>query len=76
MNKEQLKQYTKQFALHVRSLVDHLPKNSKGRILGNQLLRSATSVAANYRAACRSRSTAEFAAKLRSVLEEADESAL
>lgn len=76
MNKEQLKERTKQFALRVMSLVDHLPRNSKGRILGNQLLRSATSVAANYRAACRARSTAEFVAKLGNVLEEADESAL
>src|SRR4030081_2078716 len=55
------------------TLVDHLPKNSKGRILGDQLLRSATSVGANYRAACRARSTAEFVSKLGSVLEEADE---
>jgi len=76
MNKEQLKQRTKDFALCVMILVDHLPKNRKGRILGDQLLRSATSVAANYRAACRARSTAEFAAKLGTVLEEADESAL
>ena len=76
MNKEQLKQRTKDFALRVMILVDHLPKNRKGRILGDQLLRSATSVAANYRAACRARSTAEFAAKLGTVLEEADESAL
>lgn len=76
MNKEELKQRTKQFALRVMTLVDHLPKNSKGRILGDQLLRSATSVAANYRAACRARSTAEFIAKLGNVLEEADESAL
>ena len=76
MNKEQLKQRTKDFALRVMTLVDHLPNNRKGRILGDQLLRSATSVAANYRAACRARSTAEFAAKLGNVLEEADESAL
>ena len=54
-------------------LVDHLPKNRKGRILGDQLLRSATSVAANYRAACRARSTAEFIAKLGIVVEESDE---
>ena len=75
MNKEELKQRTKQFALRIMTLVDHLPKNSKGRILGDQLLRSATSVRANYRAACRARSTAEFVAKLGNVLEEADESA-
>jgi four helix bundle protein len=58
------------------TLVDHLPRNRKGRILGDQLLGSATSVAANYRAACRARSTAEFIAKLGNVLEETDESAL
>lgn len=75
MNKEELKRRTKHFALRVMTLVDHLPKNSKGRILGYQLLRSATSVAANYRAACRARSTAEFVAKLGNILEEADESA-
>jgi four helix bundle protein len=60
MNKEELKQRTKDFALRVMTLVDHLPKNRKGRILEDQLLRSATSVAANYRAACRARSAAEF----------------
>ena len=76
MNKEELKQRTKQFALRVMTLVDHLPKDRKGRILGDQLLRSSTSVAANYRAACRARSTAEFIAKLGGVVEEADESAL
>jgi len=57
-------------------LVEHLPKTNKGRVLGDQLLRSATSVAANYRAACRARSTAEFISKLGNVLEESDESAL
>lgn len=76
MNKEELKQRTKHFALRVMILIDHLPKNRKGRILGDQLVRSATSVAANYRAACRARSTAGFIAKLGNVLEEADESAL
>lgn len=76
MNKEELKQRTKNFALRAMTLTDHLPGTSKGRILANQLLRSATSVAANYRAACRARSTAEFVSKLGNVLEEADESAL
>lgn len=56
-------------------MIDHLPKTVKGRVIANQLMRSATSVAANYRAACRARSTAEFIAKLGNVLEEADESA-
>lgn len=76
MNKEELKLRTKAFALRVMKLVDHLPKTSKGRVLGGQLLRSGTSVAANYRAACRARSTAEFISKLGNVLEESDESAL
>ena len=76
MTKDELKQRTKAFALRVMKLVEHLPKTSKGRVLGDQLLRSGTSVAANYRAACRARSTAEFISKLGNALEEADESAL
>jgi len=56
-------------------VIDHLPKTEKGRVLANQLMRSATSVGANYRAACRGRSNNEFVAKLGTVLEEADESA-
>jgi len=75
MNKDELKQRTKAFALRVMTLVDHLPKNAKGRVLAGQLLRAGTSVGANYRAACRARSAAEFIAKLGTVLEEADESA-
>src|SRR4051794_8121544 len=76
MDKEALKARTKDFALRVMKLVDHLPKTPQERVLGGQLLRSGTSVAANYRAACRARSTAEFIAKLGNVLEEADESGL
>ena len=76
MNKDELKKRTKAFALRVMTLVDHLPKSAKGRVLGDQLLRSGTSVAANYRAACRARSTAEFISKLGNVLEESDESSL
>ena len=76
MNKDELKLRTKMFALRVMKLVEHLPKTNKGRVLGDQLLRSATSVAANYRAACRARSTAEFISKPGNVLEESDESAL
>jgi|GEM_PF-2115874 len=76
MIQELLKQRTKTFALRVMKLVEHLPKTNKGRVLGDQLLRSGTSVAADYRAACRSRSTAEFISKLGNVLEESDESAL
>ena len=68
-----MKTRTKQLALRVMTLVDALPDSDKARVLGKQLLRCATSVGANYRAACRGRSTAEFVAKLGIVLEEADE---
>jgi four helix bundle protein len=56
--------------------VNALPNNTAGRAIGNQLIRSGTSFAANYRAACRGRSRAEFIAKLGIVEEEADESCL
>ena len=74
MDKQELQLRTKQFALCIFKLVDALPRTSTGRAVGNQLVGSATSVGANYRAACRARSRAEFAAKLGTVLEEADES--
>ena len=74
MDKKELLRRTKMFALRSLRLVDHLPPTMSGRAIGNQLVRSATSVGANYRAACRSRSRAEFAAKLGIVAEEADES--
>jgi len=74
MNKQELQSRTKAFALRVLKLVDALPRTPAGRAISNQLVRSATSVGANYRAACRARSRAEFAAKLGTVLEEADES--
>jgi len=61
--------------LRVIKLVNALPNNTAGRTIGNQLIRSGTSGAANYRAACRGRSKAEFIAKLGTVEEEADESA-
>lgn len=76
MNRGELKERTKQFALRVMRLVDALPKSTKGRALANQLVRSGMSVAANYRAACRGRSRAEFIAKIGVVEEEADETAL
>jgi four helix bundle protein len=66
---------TKEFALRVMKLCDALPRSQSGRVVGDQLLRSGTSVAANYRAACRGRSKAEFISKLGTVEEEADESA-
>lgn len=75
MNENELKQRTKTFALRIIKLVDALPKTTAGRAIGNQLMRSGTSVGANYRAACRDRSKSEFIAKLGVVEEEADESA-
>ncbi len=74
MRTEELKLRTKQFALRVIKLVEALPKNKIGDLPGKQLLRSATSVAANYRAACRARSKADFISKIAIVEEEADES--
>jgi four helix bundle protein len=71
----ELKSRTKQFAVRIVKLVQALPQNSTGWVLGKQLLRSGTSVAANYRAVCRARSDAEFIAKLGVVVEEADETA-
>jgi four helix bundle protein len=76
MTEKELLQRTKIFALRVIKLVNALPNNTPGRAIGNQLIRSGTSVAANYRAACRGRSKAEFIAKLGTVEEEADESCL
>ena len=70
---ERLKERTKQFAIRIVTLFRSLPKTEEGRIIGRQLLRSGTSVAANYRAVCRARSKAEFIAKIGTVVEEADE---
>jgi four helix bundle protein len=75
MNEKDLLQRTKTFALRVIKLVNALPNNLAGRKIGDQLIRSGTSVGSNYRAACRGRSKAEFIAKLGIVEEEADESA-
>ena len=72
---EALKKRTKQLALRTIRVLRSLPPGPEGRIIGHQLLRSAISVAANYRAVCRARSRAEFLAKLSIVIEEADESA-
>jgi four helix bundle protein len=71
---ENLKDRTKKFALRIIKLVNSLPKDLASKTIGNQLIRCGTSVAANYRAACRARSKAEFIAKLGIVEEEADES--
>ena len=76
MNAQDLKDRTKQFALRVMRLVDALPETPKGRAIAAQLVRSGTSVAANYRAACRGRSHAEFISKIGVAQEEADETVL
>jgi four helix bundle protein len=73
MTPDDLKKRTRAFAIAVMDAVDGLPSNRKGRILGDQLFRAATSVGANYRAACKARSRAEFVAKIGVVEEEADE---
>lgn len=74
MDKEVLKKRTKEFALRIIRLVNTIPLSSTGKVIDNQLLRSGTSVGANYRAACLGRSKAEFIAKIGNVIEEADES--
>jgi four helix bundle protein len=74
MNNKNLKGRTKQFALRVINLVENLPRDMTSNILGRQLLRSGTSVGANYRAACRSKSAPDFISKMGTVEEEADES--
>lgn len=73
LDKKQLLDRTKQLALRIISLVEALPKTIAGRAIGNQIMRSGSSVAANYRAACRARSRQEFIAKLGIVVEESDE---
>ena len=73
MNEQQMKTRTKEFAKQIIKLCRDLPNNREGRLIGNQIFRSGTSVAANYRAACRARSIADFISKLAIVEEEADE---
>ena len=69
----QLKERTKQFAIRVIRMLRALPRTEEARVISRQPLRAATSVAANYRAVCRARSTADFIAKIGLVVEEADE---
>ncbi|MBV6421555.1 MAG: hypothetical protein DAHOPDDO_02830 [Ignavibacteriaceae bacterium] len=64
MNRDELNKRTKEFALRIIKLVNALPNNSTGRVIGNQLLRSGTSVGANYRAACRAKSKSDFIYKI------------
>jgi four helix bundle protein len=73
MDEQRFKERTKKLALRVIRLVEALPDGIAAHVIGKQLLRSATSVGANYRAACRGRSDAAMIAKLDIVLEEADE---
>jgi four helix bundle protein len=74
MTKDELKRRTKKFALDIILLVKELPNTKAGNTIGYQLIRSGTSVAANYRSACRSRSDADFISKITVVEEECDES--
>jgi len=74
MTAEELKTRTRNFSLRIIKLVDALPRSLASQVIGKQLLRAATSVGANYRAACRAQSKPDFAAKISIVLEEADES--
>ena len=75
MNAEDLKKRTKLFALRILKLAAALPNTVEGRTIRGQLVRAGTSVGANYRAACRGRSRAEFISKIGTVAEESDESA-
>ncbi|MGA3163040.1 MAG: four helix bundle protein [Verrucomicrobiota bacterium] len=77
MNPIELKARTKTFALRIIKLTRAIPQNDDaGRVIAKQIVRSGTSVAANYRASCRARSRAEFVAKIGTVEEESDETAL
>jgi four helix bundle protein len=73
MNPNELKRRTKAFALQIIKLVESLPRSRTGEVLGKQLLESGTSAGANYRAACRAKSPADFISKMGIVEEEADE---
>ena len=73
MTKDELKLRTKQFAINIIKLVEDLPNTKAGNTIGNQIIRSGTSVAANYRSACRARSNADFISKITIVEEECDE---
>jgi four helix bundle protein len=70
---EKLRHRTKQFALRIIKMSQELPRCNQGYVIGRQVLRSGTAVAANYRAACRARSKPDFTSKIGIVLEEADE---
>jgi len=73
MNKEELKNRTKTFALSIIKLIDKVPNTVSGNVIAKQIVRSATSVGANYRAACRVKSNKDFLYKILIIEEEADE---
>ena len=73
MDSDELKKRTKLFARNVIHLVESLPRSRIADVIGRQLLRSGTSVGANYRAACRAKSAADFISKMGTVEEEGDE---
>src|SRR5215467_13210996 len=73
---EEMKNRSKAFAVRIIKFYKQLPKTDDARVLGRQILRSGTSVAANYRAVCRAKSTADFVSKMGTVVEEADETVL
>ncbi|MEI7726136.1 MAG: four helix bundle protein [Bacteroidota bacterium] len=73
MNKEIVKQRTKQLAIRIINMVEKMPNTMTSNVIGGQLLRSGTSIGANYRACCRAKSTRDFVNKLKIVEEEADE---
>jgi four helix bundle protein len=73
MNPEELKERTKKFAIQIIRFVDALKQSTSTNVLSKQIIRSATSIGANYRAACGARSKAEFIAKLQITREEANE---
>jgi four helix bundle protein len=75
MKEFDLKQRTKNFALRIIKLFSSLPKSPEAQVIGKQILRSGTSVGAQYREACRSRSNSEFISKMQSSLQELDETA-
>jgi len=74
MTEKELKPRTRNFAVEILNFVDELPNRRSANIIGNQLGTSASSIASNYKAACRARSHAEFISKIGIVEEEADES--
>jgi four helix bundle protein len=73
MTTKDLKDKTKKFSLRIIKLADNLPQTRTGTVIAKQIVRSATSIGANYRAACRARSKADFISKITIVEEEADE---